>query len=70
MRVEKQLPQKCSWLWVCTHNKCTNHTREQFYVEVTTILKQVKKNELIILMEAFNAKVGKGEDSETVGIYD
>lgn len=47
----------------------TDQQVEEFYADLNTVLRQTKKNEMVIVMGDFNAKVGKGNDGKMVGSY-
>ncbi|KAK4873205.1 hypothetical protein RN001_015234 [Aquatica leii] len=55
-------------LYAPTADKDDNEL-ESFYREVDTLLKQVKKHELCIVMGDMNAKIGKGRFEDVVGEY-
>jgi hypothetical protein len=42
---------------------------EEFYRNLQSVLNEIPRKDVLILMEDWNSKIGKGEETETVGKY-
>jgi exonuclease III len=68
IRVEAR-PVNITWVQVYTPTTSVDEKNTEFYRILQSVLNEIPRKNVVILMGDWNAKTGKGEESETVGKY-
>ena len=69
IRVEAR-PVNITWVQVyAPTNGADKKDIEEFYRSLQSVMNEIPRKDVVILMGDWNTKIGKGEESETVGKY-